>query len=308
MTIDPRDRSRRVLVFSDVTNEADDPFAIAHALLSPSLDVRGIVGTHYVVPGSMECSYREAVRLMNIMGLSDSIPVVRGASGPLSGLSQNDALSDGAKMLIEEARRDDVRPLYVLVLGALTEVAEALNADPGIASCFVLIWVGGAPYPNGGREANLTHDIEAARIVFSSTVDMEQIACSGYRELVVSTQWIEQSIAPLGELGRYLHDRVITFSRSNAQKSWIMPECWVLGDNSAIGVLLAGHWQAYEEHPAPSIGPDGRYLLGNGRAIKVCEHVNTRFILDDLVAKLARFARDQACVNGDRRASLGSSI
>jgi purine nucleosidase len=42
------DRRRRVIINTDAKNEADDQFAIVHALLSPSLDVRGLIA--YQVP------------------------------------------------------------------------------------------------------------------------------------------------------------------------------------------------------------------------------------------------------------------
>ena len=34
---------RRVIINTDAKNEADDQYAIVHALLSPSLDVRGVI-------------------------------------------------------------------------------------------------------------------------------------------------------------------------------------------------------------------------------------------------------------------------
>ena len=38
---------RRVVIDTDAKNEADDQFAIVHALLSPSLDVRGLIAAHF---------------------------------------------------------------------------------------------------------------------------------------------------------------------------------------------------------------------------------------------------------------------
>ena len=38
---------RRVVIDTDAKNEADDQFAIVHALLSPTLDVRGIIPAHF---------------------------------------------------------------------------------------------------------------------------------------------------------------------------------------------------------------------------------------------------------------------
>ena len=46
----------RVIVLSDAKNEADDAFAIVHALLTPSFDVRGIIAGHFGVPVSVEAS------------------------------------------------------------------------------------------------------------------------------------------------------------------------------------------------------------------------------------------------------------
>jgi purine nucleosidase len=36
---------RRVIIDTDAKNEADDQFAIVHALLSPSLEVRGLIAS-----------------------------------------------------------------------------------------------------------------------------------------------------------------------------------------------------------------------------------------------------------------------
>ena len=38
---------RRVIINTDAKNEADDQYAIVHALLSPSLDIRGLIAAHF---------------------------------------------------------------------------------------------------------------------------------------------------------------------------------------------------------------------------------------------------------------------
>src|SRR5665648_949624 len=53
---------RRLIICTDAKNEADDQFAIVHALLAGTLDVRGIVPSHFGRPGSMVASHEE-VRL-----------------------------------------------------------------------------------------------------------------------------------------------------------------------------------------------------------------------------------------------------
>ena len=42
-----RAEQRRVIINTDAKNEADDQFAIVHALLSPTLDIRGLIAAHF---------------------------------------------------------------------------------------------------------------------------------------------------------------------------------------------------------------------------------------------------------------------
>ena len=42
----PLRKQLRVIVSSDVRNEADDQFAVAHHLLTPMFDVRAVVAAH----------------------------------------------------------------------------------------------------------------------------------------------------------------------------------------------------------------------------------------------------------------------
>ena len=47
------DKKVRVIIDTDAACEADDPFAIVHALLSPKLIVNGIGATHFNEEGSV---------------------------------------------------------------------------------------------------------------------------------------------------------------------------------------------------------------------------------------------------------------
>jgi len=42
------------------------------------------------------------------------------------------AISEGARLIVERANVEDARPLYVLVWGSITDVAQAVHADPRI--------------------------------------------------------------------------------------------------------------------------------------------------------------------------------
>ena len=58
--------------------------------------------------------------------------VRQGAIEPQTGETPEGEPSDGARLLIERARADDPRPLYVLVWGSITDVAQAVHAAPDI--------------------------------------------------------------------------------------------------------------------------------------------------------------------------------
>jgi purine nucleosidase len=64
-------KRRRVIIDTDAKNEADDQFAIVHALLSPSLDVRGLIAAHFGTSRSnrsMDESREEIDLLLGLMG------------------------------------------------------------------------------------------------------------------------------------------------------------------------------------------------------------------------------------------------
>ena len=43
----PEEKMLRVITDTDFCNEADDPFALVHHLLTPMFDVRGIIAAHF---------------------------------------------------------------------------------------------------------------------------------------------------------------------------------------------------------------------------------------------------------------------
>lgn len=53
-----------------------------------------------------------------------------------------DAPSEGAKLLVERALADDPRPLYVLVWGSITDVAQAVHANPAIKTKIRVHFIG----------------------------------------------------------------------------------------------------------------------------------------------------------------------
>ena len=58
--------------------------------------------------------------------------VRQGAIDPQAGDVPPETISDGAKLIIERAHADNPRPVWVLVWGSITDVAQAVHKDPTI--------------------------------------------------------------------------------------------------------------------------------------------------------------------------------
>lgn len=292
----PAQKQIRLIIDTDAQNEADDQYAIVQALLSPRLDTKAIVAAHFGTeksPHSMLDSYGEIRTILDIMNRREpvfDIPALRGEEKALDGDVKEP--SEGVRAIIEEARRDGP-PLFVIALGALTNSARALMEAPDIAPRMTLVWIGGGAYPDGGWEYNLKNDPYAARIVFESSVELWQIPRNVYQMMLVSIAELAVRVRPQGELGEYLFSRLVTWGHTywGMRSPQRTGECWFLGDSPAVGVLLNDHEFSYHMQAAHRIGDD--YSYGEeipGRTIRVYDRVDSRFILEDLYAKLALFA------------------
>src|SRR5574344_2425996 len=141
----PENKKIRVIIDTDAACEADDPFAIAHALMSKKLEVKAIFAEQFACEGSTKKSFDEINTILEAMDLS--VPVFMGEDKRL--IEENDELrnitaggkpcnlfektrnvswntvSPASQFLVEEAMRNDPKPLFVLCQGAISNIASA---------------------------------------------------------------------------------------------------------------------------------------------------------------------------------------
>ena len=281
----PENKRARVILDSDTACEADDPFAIAHALMSPKLIVRAVIAEHFHAEGSMEASYQAILRLAAAMGAE--VCALRGEPWPLA---PERAPSEGVQFIIDEARRDDPRPLYVLCLGALTNLARALREAPDIAARLTVVSIGGRAYdgePTDVREFNFGNDVAAANAVLQSDVPLWQVPMSAYATLRVGLAELQAKVAPCGAPGRYLFEQMVAYNLSEGA-GWTPGESWSLGDSPAVGLVLHPGCGHAARRRAPRVNPDTSYAENpDGRWITVYDSVDSRYILEDFFAKLS---------------------
>jgi inosine-uridine nucleoside N-ribohydrolase len=287
----PPEAKRRVIVNTDAKNEADDQYAIVHAVLTPSFDLHGIIPAHYgarKTPTSLQESHDETVKLLCLMDLEGEVRVEDGAPHAIPDES-TPADSPGARLIIEEAMKDDERVLHVAFYGPLTDMASALLLEPEIQDRAIrVIWIGGGAWPSGSREYNCSNDIHAANVVMKSKLEVWQVPRSTYRTMSVSYAELIEKVYPQGEIGKYLVEQLLEHNAKTRPEM----EYRSLGDSPCIGLIMDPECGRFSWRPAPTFDEQMHYVhSGQHRPIRVYENVNTRFIHEDLFAKLAQFIR-----------------
>lgn len=279
----------RVIIDTDAACEADDPFAIAQAIMSPKLIVKGILAEHFNEAGSTKRSYDEIKTVLDAMEIE--LPVFMGQKGPL----QIDTdLSPAGKFIIEEANRSDEKPLYILCQGAITNVAMALRAAPEIKDKIIIIWIGthgiqniGKPVPF--REYNSGNDVKAANEVLQSGAQIWLVPSDVYTTINVSLAELKVKVEPYGKIGHHLYHNMIDYNLSE-RAGWTKGESWSLGDSPAIALAINPDCGKYVIETAPFINEDtSSTLLPGAPKIRIYTGIDSRFILEDFFAKLQLF-------------------
>lgn len=318
----PESKKKRVIISSDIKNEADDPFAIMHHLLTPSEEVLGIISCHFEgtsmamqqlldspikekldrnafskienianMRGKTETqSYEEGKKLLELAEIED-VPLFHGSRYELRN-TENLPECPGADFIIREAMKDDEKPLYIVMQGAVTDLAIAYLKEPAIGERITLIWIGGGAYPNGGDEFNMKQDILAANIVFESTIPVWQIPVNVYTKVEVSIPELIVNVSDCGAIGRYLCDQMQEYNKQLAwmggSSSFPHGESWCLGDNPTVTALLQNAGRTmWKECKAPHINDDYSYEHSEtGKMIRVYEDIDSRLTLSDFFAKM----------------------
>lgn len=94
--------------------------------------------------------------------------VRQGAIDPQSDDIPSGTISDGAKRIIERAHADDPRPLWVLVWGSITDVAQAVHKDPAIKERLRIYFIG---------SWNTSQDPKARNYLYQNHPDLWWIEC-----------------------------------------------------------------------------------------------------------------------------------
>ena len=293
MLAPPSERPVRMVLDTDTYNEIDDQFAVVYALISPELDVQALYAAPFTNsrskgPGDgMEKSYQEILRLLERLDKAPEGFVFKGSSHYLTDVKAPEK-SAAALDLIERAKKsspDD--PLYVVAVGAITNVSNALLIEPSIVKNIVVVWLGG----NGHhwahqQEFNYRQDLNASRVIFDSGVAFVQLPCTPIvTHFTTTVPEMERYVAGQGPIGDYLLKIFKDYRKDHF--GWSK----VLWDMTAVAWLIDARWCPSDLVHSPIVTDNYTLSFDQSRhLIRTVKFVSRDPILRDFFSKLKKRA------------------
>ena len=285
-----------VVFDTDTYNEIDDQYALAYLIKNPKkLNVKAIYAAPFFNNKSagpaegMEQSYREIMNILSLMECDELKNLVHKGSERFMPDENTPVLSDAASDLVQRAMEySEENPLYVIAIGAITNIASALLIKPEIKDRIVLIWLGGnAHHWKDNKEFNLYQDIAGARIVFGCGVPLVQLPCMGVvSAFTTGGPELEFWLRGKNKLCDYLVDATTAEAkRCNGGEFWTRP----IWDVTAVAWLLENDYMLERFEPSPIPEYDDTYSFDKDRhLIKYVYHINRDALFGDLFTKLSK--------------------
>ncbi|MDR2568964.1 MAG: nucleoside hydrolase [Oscillospiraceae bacterium] len=284
-----------VVLDTDTFNEIDDQFALAYLVKKKELNVKAICAAPFfnsrsTGPGDgMEKSYEEILRVLGLMKRDDLKSVVYRGSNSYLPSETEPVVSEAAEHLVKLASNYSAdKPLYVVAIGAITNVASALLLKPEIKEKIVVVWLGGHAHDwHNNTEFNLYQDVAAARIIFGCCVPLVQLPCMGVvSSFTTSGPELEYWLRGKNELCDYLVDVTTTQA---VEDSGISTWTRVIWDVTAVAWLLGGDFMLDRIEPSPIPEYDNHYAFNKTRhPIRYVFHINRDLLFEDLFRTLAK--------------------
>ncbi len=274
---------------TDTYNEIDDQFALVYALMSENLSVEAVYAAPFFNSRSsgpadgMERSYQEILRILEFMGHSAEGFAFRGSDRYLPA-DKTPLVSPAAEDLVRRARAASPGPLYVLAVGAITNVASALLMAPDIVDKIVVVWLGGHPwYWPTAKEFNLQQDVPAAQVLFDSGVPLVQLPCKNVTEHLRTTlPEMAAYVKGRGRVGDYLYGIFQGYHPDHFAYSKVI---W---DISSVAYMNNPDWVPTELRPSPILRDDVTWAPEDPRRhpVRQAYDVNRDAVFGDLFRKL----------------------
>lgn len=292
-----------VILDTDAYNEIDDQFAICYMLkYSHRFNVKGICAAPFFnnkvksVEEGMLKSYDEILHLFSLMGNEELKQIVYKGSRHYMPDEATPVESEAADFM---ARLSDnyspQNPLYIVAIGAITNVSSAILKNPKMKENCVVVWLGGhaldVPFP--ASEFNMKQDIAGARVLFGCGIPLVLLPCKGVVDRFATSKYeLLHLLKGKNALCDYLCDNTIKYVEElTERKTWSKP----IWDVTAVAWLLNEDSIFMKDRLIPSPIPeyDKHYAYNSDRHfIRYVYNINRDVLFEDLFKVLGEQNED----------------
>lgn len=234
----------------------------------------------------MEKSYDEILKLLSLLG--ERVDVFKGSENFMDD-ELTPVYSEAAERMAEMANQyTPQNPLYIVAIGAITNVASAFLINPSMKEKVVVVWLGGhALHYKNTAEFNMRQDIAAARVVMQSGVPFVQLPCFGVVDVFrISKPELEFWLCGKNEIANYLAGIAIQASDSH---SGGRPWTRVIWDVTAVAWLLNDDNRFMDSRIIPVTLPNYDSVYENeclAHEMTYVYHINRDKLMQDLIQKI----------------------
>lgn len=288
-----------VVLDTDAFNEIDDQYAIGYMLRhEEKFNIKGFCAAPFFnklatsPADGMQKSYDELFKILRLAGREDLHPLIyHGSEGYLP--DENTPVSSPAADFMATLAKEYTpeHPLYIVAIGAITNVASALLQNPEMKESCVIVWLGGHEVnsPKAASEFNMRQDIAGARVLLASGAPLVLLPCKGVVDVFTTTRYeLEHWLGGKNELSNYLAKNTIRTAESYAAgKPWSR----VIWDVTAVAWLLNEQDRFMDTRllPAPIPEYDQRYALDGDRPlIRYVYRIRRDALMEDLFNTLTK--------------------
>ncbi len=289
-----------IVLDTDTYNEVDDLFALCWALkCEEKFNIKGICAAPFFnhlafsAAEGMEKSYNEILKLLKMANKHElSEYVFKGSKSYLP--DEATAVESAAADFIADlaSNYSSEKPLYIVAIGAITNVASAIIKNPNIKENCVIVWLGGHDihFEKPVSEFNMRQDIAAARVVFNSGAPMVWLPCNGVIDRLNTNKYeLKHWLKDKNSLCDYLYEFTVNeCERIIPYKAWSK----TIWDIAAIAWFMNDENRFMSSKKIPAFMPEhnGEYSFDEKhRLIEYVTRINRDAIFEDLFLKLAEF-------------------
>ena len=269
--------------YADSIWEMDDQFAIAYLLSFDKFDVKAFYT--YVAGDEFVRGVSEVVSRCSRSDLNSVIFKGSTVGTDINNPEKSEAVTD----LVERSKNySEDNPLYVIAIGPLTNIADALLVDPTLSERIVIVALMGHDFTQPDtNEYNLQKDIVASKVIMESEAPVMLVPCIDVaKKLVMSYGECVENWQGKNSIGDYLIYCMAKMFRDEPKSEYKR----IIWDAVPVALLVHPEWVTYEITERPWLTFDKHWLFGkNDGKILYVGDINHEEIKNDIIERIKNY-------------------